>query len=468
MLSVLCTPAALARRRESYKAGVGRQRGAATLFTTIIVLVLMTLIAFFANRSVIFESRTAANQYRSTKALEAAEAGIEWSLANLNSLRRITAACATSTGSGTRSFRDVYLDPDDNALFDERYLTERVPPATEPPASTPTCVRLASGTWSCACPVGGAAPTVAACDDPAGCPSFRVWFERVSDSPAQPPADAAPSPTETAPRLLDASLVRVFSRGCTGPQRPCVPGAAAEADGSALVEQVVKLSSGLATVPAAAITAKGYVDFGSNAITATNTDPGTNGITINAGLTVGGFINDSTIETLPGTPVAASLVGNDTSLASLTDDQMFQTFFGTSKTNFRNAASTTVVSCSGVCNTTIESAIAGGARVIWVDGNMTLNANSVFGSEQRPVMVVVDGNIEVRGNIVFYGVLYCQNSTWDNTGGGNAQVFGAAISEGNFEATGTPDPTYRADILANLNKTTGQYARVPGGWRDFR
>ena len=432
-----------------------RQRGAATLFTTIIVLVLMTMIAFFANRGVLFERKTAANQYRATKAIEAADAGLEWALANLNSFRRISASCTTTTATGSRTFRDRYLDPDGDGSFASRSGVS-TPASLEPFANAAVlCSRSGTG-WSCSCPDEGTQPTAAACTDPQGCPAFRLSFAsvRAGNDPAQP--------------QMDPTLVRVTSLGCTDTRPPCVPGGGDPADGTAEVNQVFKLASALATIPAAAITAKGYVDFGSNAITATNTDPGTNGVTINAGLDITGFINNSTIETLPGTPVGASLIGDDASLAALTDDQMFRTFFGSSKEQFRDSPSTTVVNCSGVCNTTLLNAIAGGARTLWVEGDMVLNAGDVFGSATQPVMLVVNGNIEVRGTTTIYGVLYSQDSTWDNTGGGNAQVFGAAISEGNFTATGTPDPTYDPKVLANLRQTTGQYAKVPGGWRDYR
>jgi len=411
-----------------------RQRGAATLINAVIILMLMTLIAFFANRGVIFERKTAANQYRSSKAIEAAEAGIEWAQANLNSMRRINAACATSAVNTDTSFRDRYMDPDTNGSYAEPFS-----------AATPICT-FTGGAWSCSCPAPAAAPAVAACTSPQGCPTFRLGFQQVAG---------------------DATMVRVTAVGCTNSQRPCVPGATAAADGTATVVQTMKILSGLATLPGAAITAKGYVDFGANAITATNTDPGTNGVTINAGSNITGFINTSTIQTLPGTPVGASLIPNDTSLSSLSDDQMFKTYFGVTKDEFRNASTTTVVNCNGVCNTPILDAIAAGARSIWVEGDMTLNANNVFGSATRPIMLVTNGNIEVRGTMIIYGVVYCQNSTWDNTGGGNAQIIGAAISEGNFTATGTPDPTYDPAVLRRLRETTGDFAKLPGGWRDF-
>lgn len=420
--------------------GRSRQGGAVTLMSAVIVLVLMSMAAFFANRNVLFERKTAANQYRATKAIEAADAGVEWAMANLNALRKITTACAASAVAADRSFRDKYLDPDANGSFVEPFSN-----------AMPLCTR-SGGAWSCSCPAASiapaaaSAPTVTACADAAGCPTFRLGFENLA---------------------ADATLVRVTSVGCTSSQAPCVPGAGTNADGSATVRQTLKLMSGLATIPAAAITAKGYVDFGSNAITATNTDPETNGVTINAGSTITGFINDSTIKSLPGTPPTASLIPNDTSLSSLSDDQMFKSFFGLTKTEFKDAAATKTINCAGVCNTNLTNAISEGARQIWVEGNMTLNANNVYGSPTSPIMLVVNGNIELRGTMIIYGLVYCQNSTWDNTGGGNATVYGAVISEGNFTATGTPNPTYDPNVLGRLRETTGTYAKVPGGWRDF-
>lgn len=411
-----------------------RQHGAATLISTVVVLVLMTLVAFFASRNIVFERKTAANQYRSTKAIEAAEAGIEWAIGNLNSSRKISTACAASALSTERSMRDKYLDPDNNGSFLETFSS-----------ATPLCT-LINGAWSCSCPNDGGTPTVAACNTTQGCPTFRVSFANMPN---------------------DATLVRITATGCTNAEQPCVSAAATTADGTATVNQVVKVLSGLATLPAAALTAKGNVDFGANAITATNTDPGSNGITINAGGNITGFINSNTIVSLPGTPPGASLVGTDASLAVLSDDQMFKSFFGMTKDQFKASPATTSVSCAGGCNSTVADAIDAGARTLWVEGNMTLNANGTYGSPERPVILVVNGNALVQGTITIYGVLYCQNGTWDNTGGGDAQIIGAAISEGDFTATGTPNPTYDPNVLRRLREATGQFAKVPGGWRDF-
>ena len=93
---------------------IPRQRGVASLAVSMILLFGMTLIAFFASRSMIFEQRTSANQYRATRAFEAAEAGIEWALSQINDKNCISTAVvagACNTVGGVVSYRDRYITP---------------------------------------------------------------------------------------------------------------------------------------------------------------------------------------------------------------------------------------------------------------------------------------------------------------------------------------------------------------------
>ena len=53
---------------------------------------IISLVAAYAGRNLIFEQKTSANQYRATQAFEAAEAGLEWALAMLNGGDRSTPA----------------------------------------------------------------------------------------------------------------------------------------------------------------------------------------------------------------------------------------------------------------------------------------------------------------------------------------------------------------------------------------
>ena len=84
------------------------QRGAATLVVVMLLFFVVSLVAAYASRNLIFEQRTSANQYRSTQSFEAAEAGLEWAQAMLNS-GRIDDDCLPTLDTSFGSFRERYL-----------------------------------------------------------------------------------------------------------------------------------------------------------------------------------------------------------------------------------------------------------------------------------------------------------------------------------------------------------------------
>ena len=55
----------------------GRQSGLVTTFTGILILVLLTLMMFFAMRVGVFEQRVSSNEFRQKRAFHAAESGIQ-------------------------------------------------------------------------------------------------------------------------------------------------------------------------------------------------------------------------------------------------------------------------------------------------------------------------------------------------------------------------------------------------------
>ena len=87
-----------------------QQRGAAALIVTMMLFFAMVLVAVFVNRNLVFEQRSSANQLRSTQAFEAAEAGLEWALAQLDNPQRLAADCTPSTDAAATSFRSRYLN----------------------------------------------------------------------------------------------------------------------------------------------------------------------------------------------------------------------------------------------------------------------------------------------------------------------------------------------------------------------
>lgn len=417
------------------------QRGVAAIPVVLLLFFGLGIMLLYANRALIFEQRTAANQARATQALELAEAGLEWALAMLNLPEAIDEACLTAA-SGSGNFRDRLL------AFDAAsgQITPRTDPADADAVLRASCV-IVAGSPVCSCP-GSGPPAFA--QDVQG-PMFSVAF-----------AAAAPA---------RAGVVRLTATGCTSTgaadkDPACLPGASGRADARAQVTTLLARLPALATAPAAAVTLTG--NFGPHGAGASvdlfNTDPGTRGITVHAG----GTVDTGKVEvtTVPGTPPLDTLLGNDPTMAALaTDPQaLFTGYFNMGKAAWRAAA--TRIVCGGDCAAQVQQAHAAGAQMIWIDGDAVFNSNTAIGSTSRPIALVVDGQVELRGNTEVIGLIYA--TAWDLQGGGRTGVRGAVVSEGSLGANGSADLYFDAGVMQQLQQGgAGVFARLPGSWRDF-
>ena len=194
------------------------QRGAGTLLAVMMMFLIMAMMAVYANRSLVFEQRIASNYVRSGAALEMADAGIEWTMAQLNG-GDIDAACRASPGVG--SFRQRYLLQDAG--------TRSISSPTE--ALIASCTHGSDQAWACQCPK----PNFRA-DGSAPQPSFGIRFEAV----------------------LRPGVLRIVSIGCTSSKlETCTQknfGAAADQLlGTATVRSEVALLSALKNPPTLAL-----------------------------------------------------------------------------------------------------------------------------------------------------------------------------------------------------------------------
>jgi Tfp pilus assembly protein PilX len=418
-----------------------RQHGVAALVVTMGLFFAMLLIAVFANRNLVFEQRSAANQYRATQAFEAAEAGLEWAQAQLNSLQRLGADCHASTDSATASFR-------------ERYLRVVVPGgafsgatwnnAGAETALQPTCLRTTSG-WACSCPS-------------AGHPDLAVL---------PTPADGQPAPAFTLEFLPGAQvgIVRVVSRGCASLGGVCAPGSGRPTDATARVEVALALLPGLASAPAAPLTARGAVNTGPAAVL--NADIASSGIAVHSG----GAIDASgaRIGGPAGAPLADSIVGRDAALGSIATGALFRSYFGLDRASWTSQPVVAPLVCSGNCGAALVSAVSStdAIALIHVSGDLQLQGPLVIGSPQQPVLIVADGSVDLRADVTLYGLLYGASVSWSGAGSGPALLRGALISEAGYQGDAAPDIVYDAAILARLRNRSGTFARVSGSWRDF-
>lgn len=442
------------------------QRGATTLVVSLILLFGMTLVAFFANRSMLFEQKTSANQLRSTAALEAAEAGIEWATSMLNDVRYINTSC-TTTGTNPGSFRTKYLPYSAASGFAP--VSPAVPSSPKQPQPQIGCSMSATtpGTppaLSCSCPAGSSAPNHSSTTNP----TFTLRFD--------------PNPTLLPDGSTDKESVLVTAFGCTAADTLCVPKSTDSldpkntADAYQKISVILKLRPAVRAVPAAAITTGGSLKLTSAASEVSNIDPGSNGILVNAGGGInntavtgcgGAFKDFKTTSTLPGTPWQNSMIANDASLSSLSadPDAMFKSYFGTTIDLFKSDVSTKILGNCGNVTTDYASAFAQGYRSFYT--TCYFDANSNLGSPTDPVIFVTTNGLKFNGGEKIYGLVYGDQATWDQVGLGNGEINGALIVRGNYCANANANYNYDADALKKIRGTTGSMVRVPGSWKDF-
>ena len=189
------------------------QRGVATLVVVMVLFFIISLVAAYTNRNLLFEQRTSANQYRSTQSHEAAQAGIEWAVAMLNS-GRITTACTPSTSAGDTNFRQRYLTIGANGV-----ISANASASGSVPYLSARCVFNGNG-WNCDCPADGTpAPTV-----PTGAGAFPAYGMRFVSLTGTPPPGVIRLETIACARYDDACLDFNNNEGDEGRTRIGRPG----------------------------------------------------------------------------------------------------------------------------------------------------------------------------------------------------------------------------------------------------
>jgi Tfp pilus assembly protein PilX len=430
------------RRTNAARSGPCRQRGAATLIVVMVLFFVVSLVAAYASRNLLFEQKTAANQYRSTAVLEAADAGLHWATSMLNS-GRIGATCLPSANPADTSFRERYLAIDDTGIINPLTL-----PAPSTVALNPSCV-FDGTSWQCSCP-STTAPTLTA---PVGNDMFPAFRLRFVAMPTRP------------------GLVRVEVNACSRADDACLnfPATGAANEARVTVSAILALKGGIASVPAAPLTARGTVNLGGAAMTLANTDP-RSGVTVNAGNTV--TSTGLNLIAPPGSPVAGSIVQNDGSLNALStvpaNNTMFAKIFGMWPVDYQAQPGAVVLPCGGTCTAAqLRTAIAQNpGLVIWVAGALDIDTGGDIGTAEQPVAIVTTGGVQFTAAATVHGLIYTQAAPW-TTSGAATTVRGAVIAEGNVDGNSTATLVYDATVLSRLRLKTGSFVVVPGSWRDF-
>ncbi len=417
------------------------QRGAASLSVSLLLLLTMLLSAAYAHRGLLFEQRSSANQYRAAQAFEAAEAGIDWAIAQLNQPWPVNERCEPLPAASGSSFRERYLSVNTVSAQHEPLVWRH---GAQDIALQPGCVHSAQG-WSCTCPSNGWPDLPAAhSDDLAPQPAFSVQFS------------AEPRP----------GLVRLTATGCSNAAGACRPGTAGRADAVVRLQVLLGLLPGVSVLPQAALTARGAVDA-TGALGVLNVDAASGGLTVRAGGSLSGTA--LRLSTAPGGAAEASATTHDSALAALAPERLFASHFGLDRVHWANHPAAQAIDCTTPCAAAIATAInaVGGNRMISITGDASIDGPLTLGSAERPVVLVVRGTATLRGDVMLHGLLYAGDIRWDGPTGAQAVVHGAVVSESDFRGSGAPLVQRDAAVLRALQLHTGSFARVPGSWKDF-
>jgi hypothetical protein len=150
----------------------------------------------------------------------------------------------------------------------------------------------------------------------------------------------------------------------------------------------------------------------------------------------------------------------------MTGPSLFTSSFATYPDVWPNQPAALRVDCGlTVCDaaTVRDLAALNPGRVLWFDGDVSLDSGGAIGSPTDPVAIAATGDIDIGVDV--YGVVYAASDTWTTGGAGN--VFGATLAAGDVVGAGTFATVYDGDVLTRLRWTSGSFVRVPGGWYDW-
>lgn len=107
------------------------------------------------------------------------------------------------------------------------------------------------------------------------------------------------------------------------------------------------------------------------------------------------------------------------------------------------------------------------AAVDWLEADgapVVIEGSAGYGSDDSPRLLIVAGDLEVRGALTVEGLLYVDGD-W-LAGSGSVLVRGAVITAGAARHQGGLAIDYRPAALRTLAEH-GDYVRIPGSWTDF-
>ncbi len=417
-----------------------QQHGAGSLPVLLLLLLGLLLFLLHSQQALIAQTRHVAQMAQGAAALEAAEAGLAWTIAELN-----------QPGGADTSVRERLLAWPEHASVQARHA-----------ASALACTQddAAVGRW--ACRWADSSDSTATVPTPAADGrAHPAWTLTLADGPLAEPSGAR--------RTTVAMHVTGCSHATPGCGRdPEAPGDDVRPDASRHLHQVLALLGDIVNLPGAALSAGGRVTLGAGS-RVVQAEPGAAAIAVEAGGAVDLAV-DSQVIGAPGRPRDDAVRSEQAALQGTAARWWWH--FRAANGLMRELPSLRHVACpaSGCSGTELSAAMAeggAGARAYWIEGGLTLDGGT-WGSAERPLLMVVDGPARLLGAVQADGWLLAETLDWQ---GGSAETprglwQGSISTWGDARLGGAVDLLHRPTRLARLRGAIGTWTALPGSWRD--
>ncbi|MFP4639633.1 MAG: PilX N-terminal domain-containing pilus assembly protein [Guyparkeria sp.] len=417
----------MTRHHNPPHAPIRSQRGMATVLVSIILLIAATLIAFFTARSAVVEQQITANEMRSKQALAAAEAGIQDALWTMQESGISSSPITPATnnhggfgGAGQPTYQVAFCDPADPGIDED------------------SCPR-SPGAPTCNPAPGGIQQAIAASCGWSDDRSARHLVTRMlRNTPSLPGTPTNPVTAKGGVNVTGNVSVANYFNNLT-------------------VWTGEKLDNTSATgktfIRKPTLDVPENPDFTDPDSWADYTPPeGETDENFNfANCTNSANFICGTQKDVQGPDV----IDQDTTLAGISDDDLFLNYFGNTPDAYRDTVVTEDVAAGDLGDDL-------NGEVIWVDGD--LNDLPDLGTRTEPVILIVDGDVTVDSNSELNGVLYVRG---DIEGAGTPRINGALVAEGSVNKSGGNIEVLYDPLAVGLSSRLGSAASVPGTWRDW-
>lgn len=141
--------------------------------------------------------------------------------------------------------------------------------------------------------------------------------------------------------------------------------------------------------------------------------------------------------------------------------RLFQRHFGLPPPAFRDQpALSELGDCGGRCARALAEQVEAGAQMVWVDGDLVLDEALDLGRPERPLLLLVQGRLEVRAPLRLHGLIYAGRGLHWRVAG---ELVGGLLVAG--EASIDRDLPLRHDpeLLRRLQRSAGSFVRAPAG-----